>query len=156
MFEKFSEAIQDFNTIIIHRHSSPDGDALGSQIGLSELIRETFPEKTVYTVGDAAGRYAFMDGALMDEIPDEAYEGALAFILDSAEASLVSDKRYSLAAKTARIDHHIYCQTFTDLELVDTSFESCAGMIAEFAQEHANLKKLKIDEDMAPHLLKNR
>lgn len=31
-----------------------------------------------------------------------------------------------------------------------------SGSGAEFAPEHANLKKLKIDEDMAPHLLKNR
>ena len=31
-----------------------------------------------------------------------------------------------------------------------------SGNGAEFAPEHANLKKLKIDEDMAPHLLKNR
>ncbi len=135
MFEHIIEAIQEYSRIIIHRHSRPDGDALGSQIGLAELIRATYPDKTVYTVGDSAGRYAFMDGAEMDEIPDKAYEGALAVILDSAEESLVSDSRYTLASKTVRIDHHIWCATFTDLEVVDTSFESCAGMIAAFARE---------------------
>ena len=40
MFEKIIEKIEKANTIIIHRHSKPDGDALGSQIGLFELIRE--------------------------------------------------------------------------------------------------------------------
>ncbi len=135
MFEHIIEAIQEYSRIIIHRHSRPDGDALGSQIGLAELIRATYPDKTVYTVGDSAGRYAFMDGAEMDEIPDKAYEGALAVILDSAEESLVSDSRYTLASKTVRIDHHIWCATFTDLEVVDTSFESCAGMIAYLAKE---------------------
>ena len=135
MFEAIFDAIKSFDRIIIHRHTNPDGDALGSQIGLAELIRTNFPEKTVYTVGDATTRYAFMDGSVMDEIPDEAYDGALAIILDSAERSLVNDDRFRLAAKTARIDHHIYCETFTDLELVDTSFESCAGMIAFLAKE---------------------
>ncbi len=135
MFEAIFDAIKSSDRIIIHRHTNPDGDALGSQIGLAELIRTNFPKKTVYTVGDATTRYAFMDGSVMDEIPDEAYDGALAIILDSAERSLVNDDRFRLAAKTARIDHHIYCETFTDLELVDTSFESCAGMIAYLAKE---------------------
>ena len=135
MFEAVLKAIWKHDRIILHRHAKPDGDALGSQIGLKELIRSNFPEKTVYTVGDAAGRYAFMEGAVMDEIPDEAYEGALAIILDSATAELVSDKRFSLAAETIRIDHHIYCDTFADTEIVDTSFESCAGMIAALARE---------------------
>ncbi len=135
MFEQILEQIKSHGTVIIHRHSYPDGDALGSQIGLSEIIRENFPDKKVYTVGDSTKRYAFMDGAVMDEIPDEYYAGALAFVLDSAEEQLVSDKRFRLAAKTVRIDHHIYCETFTDVELVDTSFESCCGMITELCRE---------------------
>ncbi|MBR6051340.1 MAG: bifunctional oligoribonuclease/PAP phosphatase NrnA [Clostridia bacterium] len=135
MFEKVIGSIKKYDKIIIHRHENPDGDALGSQIGLAVLIRENFPSKTVFTVGDATKRYAFMDGADMNEIPDEMYSGALAVILDSATAALVSDKRFSLASATARIDHHIWCETFTDVEIVDTSFESCAGMIAALAVE---------------------
>ena len=135
MFEEFLDAVKAYGTVIVHRHSYPDGDAMGAQIGLVEIIRENFPEKTVYAVGDATKRYAFIDGSAMDEIPDEAYKNALAVVLDSATAELVSDKRFALAAKTARIDHHIYCETFTDVEIVDTSFESCCGMIAEFARE---------------------
>ncbi|MBQ6542047.1 MAG: bifunctional oligoribonuclease/PAP phosphatase NrnA [Lachnospiraceae bacterium] len=135
MFEKIIEEIKRHDTIILHRHSHPDGDALGSQIGLRKLIEDNFPDKTVYTVGDPAGRYAFMDGSQMDEIPDELYRNACAIVLDSATKELVSDKRFELAAVTARIDHHIYCETFTDLEVVDTSFESCAGMIAALSEE---------------------
>lgn len=135
MFEKIIEEIKRHDTIILHRHSHPDGDALGSQIGLRKLIEDNFPDKTVYTVGDPAGRYAFMDGSQMDEIPDELYQNACAIVLDSATKELVSDKRFELAAVTARIDHHIYCETFTDLEVVDTSFESCAGMIAALSEE---------------------
>lgn len=135
MFEKIIEEIRKHQVIILHRHAHPDGDALGSQIGLKALIEDNFPDKKVYAVGDSAGRYAFMEGAVMDEIPDELYNGAFAIVLDSATLELVSDKRFSLAAGTARIDHHIYCETFTDLEIVDTTFESCAGMIAALAEE---------------------
>ena len=135
MFEKIIDGIRRYGTVIIHRHTNPDGDALGSQIGLAELIRDNFPGKTVYTVGNVNERFSFMDGSKPDEIPDETYENAMAIVLDTASKALVSDGRFESAAFTARIDHHIYCETFTDVEVVDTSFESCSGMIAELARE---------------------
>lgn len=135
MFETILRDIREYDTIIIHRHSNPDGDALGSQVGLANLIRENFPGKTVYTVGDPAGRYAFMDQSVMDEIEDGVYEGALAIILDTSASALISDDRYRLAARTARIDHHLFCEKIADDEVSDSSFESCCGMIAYFAKE---------------------
>lgn len=135
MFELVMQAIRDYDRIIIHRHGRPDGDAMGSQIGLKHLLLENFPGKQVDAVGDQPGFFGFMEGAQMDDIPDSAYENALAIILDSGSSSLVSDDRYRLAAKTVRIDHHIFCEKFADIEVVDTSFESCCGMIAELAME---------------------
>ena len=135
MFEQILDAIKAYDRIILHRHQNPDGDALGSQIGLKHLILENFPEKQVYMVGDAAGRYAFMEDSRMDEIPDSAYDGALAILLDFSAPHLASDERYRLAEKTARIDHHLFVETFTDLEVVDSSYESCCGLIVSFAQE---------------------
>ena len=135
MFEKILEAIKAYDTIIIHRHSSPDGDALGSQIGLKNIIKDNFPEKKVYAVGDGAKRFAFMDGSVMDEIEDSVYDGALAVILDCGAAHLISDERWKTAAKTVRIDHHIFCEKIADEEVVDTSYESCCGEVTEFAVE---------------------
>ncbi len=135
MFEKIIEAVNAYNTIIIHRHTSPDGDALGSQIGLKYLLEDNYPEKKVYVVGDDAKRYSFMEGSTMDEIEDDVYAGALAFVLDSGSSHLISDDRYKLAEKTARIDHHIYMEKINDIEVVDTTYESCCGLIAELAVE---------------------
>lgn len=135
MFKEILQEILRYDTIIIHRHSNPDGDALGSQIGLRLIIEENYPEKKVYTVGDHAKRYSFMARSKMDEIGDEVYRGALAIILDTSAKALVSDERYTLAAKTIRIDHHIFCEKIADIELTDTSYESCAGLVAAFAKE---------------------
>ncbi|MBQ7389488.1 MAG: bifunctional oligoribonuclease/PAP phosphatase NrnA [Clostridia bacterium] len=133
MFTQLLEKIKEYDTIVIHRHSNPDGDALGSQIGLKNIITENFPEKTVYIVGDMTARYAFMEGAVMDEIEDSVYENALAIVLDTSAAALISDERYRSAKATARMDHHIFCEKICDVELTDTSFESCCGLITEFA-----------------------
>ena len=133
MFTELLEKIKEYDTIVIHRHSNPDGDALGSQIGLKNIIKENFKDKTVYVVGDMTARYAFMEGSTMDVIDDSVYENALAIVLDTSASSLISDDRYKTAKATARMDHHIFCEKICDVEVTDTSFESCCGLITEFA-----------------------
>lgn len=135
MFEKVLQAIREYDKIIIHRHNRPDGDAMGSQVGLKNIIKENFPHKQVWVVGDEPRFFGFMEDSVMDEIPDSTYEGALAVILDCGSRHLISDGRYTLAAKTVRIDHHIFTDTIADEEVIDTSFESCCGMIAELVRE---------------------
>ena len=133
MFTQLLDKIKEYNTIIIHRHSNPDGDALGSQIGLKNVIKENFPEKTVYAVGDMTARFAFMEDSVMDVIDDSVYTDALAIVLDTSTSSLISDERYKTAKATARMDHHIFCEKICDVEVTDTSYESCCGLITEFA-----------------------
>lgn len=133
MFQELLKEIKSHQTIIIHRHKNPDGDALGSQIGLKYILQENFPEKTVYAVGDNAGRYGFMDGSIMDEISDDIYADALAIVLDTSARHLISDERYTTAPRTARVDHHIFVEKICDVEVTDTSYESCCGLITELA-----------------------
>lgn len=135
MFEAVLQAVKAYDTIVIHRHTRPDGDAMGSQLGLKHILKENFPDKRVYVVGDGAGYLSFMEDSVMDVIPDSVYRGALAFVLDCGAESLVCDGRYTQADKTVRIDHHIFAGKFCDLEVIDDSYESCCGLIAQFALE---------------------
>ncbi len=135
MFAKALKLIETFDTVIIHRHSNPDGDAIGSQVGLKSILKENFPNKTVYAVGDAAGRYSFVEGSSMDEIADSLYENALSIVLDTSAKHLISDDRYLSAKATLRFDHHLFVEKICDEEVVDTSKESCASLIAAFARD---------------------
>ena len=130
MFSKILSLIEKYDRIIIHRHKNPDGDARGSQLGLLHAIKDTYPHKEVYAVGDTTPRYAFMLTQPMDEISDELYSGALAIVLDTSAKSLISDDRYTLAETTARMDHHLFVEKICDEEVVATSYESCAGLVA--------------------------
>ena len=136
MFENLFPLLEKYNRIIIHRHQNPDGDALGAQLGLYHLIKENYPEKEVFIVGDGSRRYGFMlDGKEMDTVEDNAYADALAIVLDTSASALISDDRYKTAAQSARIDHHIFCEKICEVEITNTTFESCAGMIAALARE---------------------
>lgn len=135
MFTDILSEIKNYNRIILHRHSKPDGDALGSQIGLKHILKTNFPGKEIYAVGDGAGHYSFMDDVVMDEIEDSLYDGALAIVLDCGGRHLISDDRYTKAASTIRFDHHIFAEKICNLEVVDTSYESCCGLLTQFAKE---------------------
>ena len=135
MFEQIIEMIRAHGRIILHRHKNPDGDALGSQVGLWHILRDSFPEKEVYMVGDMTPRYAFIPDRPMDELTDEQFAGALSIILDTSAPALISDDRYTLSANTARIDHHLFVEQIADVEVTDNSQESCCGLITAFAME---------------------
>lgn len=138
-------AIKEYSRIIIHRHQRPDPDALGSQAGLAEILRVSFPEKEIYQVGSSVDGLAFL--ATMDEIADEKYTDALVIVTDTANAPRVSDKRYDKGVKVIKIDHHPNDEPYGDLVWVNTKASSCSEMIADFAFYFPG--ELKINEAAA-------
>jgi len=140
--EQLLEKIKKHKTIIIHRHSNPDGDAMGSQLGLKEIIKENFPEKEVYAVGDT-NKYRFM--GLMDEIDDEKFNGALSIICDVAVCQMISDRRYILSNEIYVVDHHqngmnLFCDGEDYQNEINSyihpEYIACAEIIATFAKEN--------------------
>ena len=87
--------IKKYNTIIIHGHQHPDGDCLGSQMGLRDIILNTYPNKTVYVVGEESEYISFLGKP--DTIVDDVFKGALSIVVDLANSERASDDRYKLA-----------------------------------------------------------
>lgn len=122
--------IKKYETIIIHRHQRPDPDALGSQVGLAEILRASFPEKHIHQVGGPVEGLEFL--ALMEEVKDSVYAGALVIVTDTANSPRISDERYSLGEKLIKIDHHPNDEPYGDLVWVNTNASSCSEMIMDF------------------------
>lgn len=130
MKEKIIEVIKQYETIIIHRHVRPDPDAYGSQGGLAEILKASFPEKNIYTVGKEEETLNFL--RRLDDIPDETYRGALVIVCDTANAERICDIRYNLGDKLIKIDHHPNVDAYGDMMWVDTDASSVSEMIYEF------------------------
>ena len=60
MKKEILKKIEEFDTIVIARHIGADPDALGSSLGLRDLILENYPKKKVYTIGVYASKFKFM------------------------------------------------------------------------------------------------
>jgi len=130
MKERILEAIKQYETIILHRHVRADPDAYGSQCGLGEIIKASFPEKNVYMVGIEEESLQFLKR--LDQIPDSAYNQALVIVCDTANQERVCDQRYTMGDKLIKIDHHPNEDPYGDIVWVDTQASSCSEMIYEF------------------------
>ncbi|MGM9971650.1 MAG: bifunctional oligoribonuclease/PAP phosphatase NrnA [Anaeroplasmataceae bacterium] len=128
------KAIKKYNTIIIHGHEHPDGDCLGSQKGLKDIIKTKFPNKNVYVVGENSEYLSFLGE--VDVISDDTYKGALAIVVDLANSERASDKRFTLADYTIKIDHHQFVEKYADYEYIESSCSSCSEIICVFARKY--------------------
>lgn len=147
MKSKIIETIENHHKIIIHRHVRPDPDALGSQGGLAYLIKEHYPQKEVYVVGDEEPSLEFI--IKMDEISDETFTDALIIICDTANVERISDERYSKGKSIIKIDHHPNEDQYGDLIWVDTNASSVSEMIYELFEEWHSKKGMEMTVDAA-------
>jgi len=122
--------IKEYDTIIVHRHVRPDPDAFGSQCGLAELLKASFPNKRIFVAGEDEPSLDFM--YKMDDIQDDMYEGALVIVCDTANVDRICDQRYKTGDFIIKIDHHPNEDPYGDMLWVDTNASSVSEMIYEF------------------------
>lgn len=133
VFKEILNTIKEYDTIMIHGHTRPDGDCIGSQFGLKYLILDNFPDKKVYVVGETSDYVKFV--GVPDGADDDLYKGALAIVVDCGNAERISDQRYKFAQKLIKIDHHIEDTPYGDIKYVEEEAASCTQIICDFARE---------------------
>ena len=133
MRKQVIELIEKYECIIIHRHTNPDGDAMGTQLGLKRVLNLSYPDKEVYAVGDT-NVFAFLGD--MDDIRDELYQDALVIIVDVCVDRLISDKRYKMGKEILVLDHHLNEPDFECIQYIDSDVIACAEMVATILKEH--------------------
>lgn len=143
MMRQIYRQIKKYKTIIITRHIGPDPDALGSQLGLREMISNTFPNKNVYAVGLPTSKFKFM--GKLDKMCEEYYEDSLLIVLDTPDLKRVDGVDPTRFKYSIKIDHHPFMEQFCDLEWIDSSSSSVCQMLIELSFK----TRLKINEKAA-------
>lgn len=138
--------IKEFDTIIIHRHVRPDGDCMGSTLGLRDLLRNSFPHKKVYSVGEHDSPYLKFIGT-EDVIADQVYQEALVIVVDTATKDRIYDARFANAKYVIKIDHHIPVDDYGDINYVRVDLPATCAIITDFYQTFQ--EELKLSKDGA-------
>lgn len=145
------KAIKKYKNIIIFHHIRPDGDCLGCQAGLAELIRTNYPDKKVWTVGDNVHTFDFMHYHY-DKIEDIDFTDSLGVVCDASSSDRIECSKLLLDKKftaTLRIDHHPNGSDIVyDYLWVDEHYVAAAEMIAQLAKD----AKWKITPKAAEHV----
>ncbi len=142
--------IKQYDKIAIFRHIRPDGDAMGSAMGLASIIRATYPEKSVYLQGaDFSDILAFL-GKGDAPLSDSELKDTLGIVVDTATKERISGDGYSACRELIKIDHHIPVDSYAGTEWVEEHRSSASEMIAAFYEAH--MDELKLDTAGATHI----
>ncbi len=129
-FAGLTEKIENSEIITIFRHVHPDCDALGSQFGLREWIRDNYPGKQVYAIGTetcSQGRFP-----ASDEVSDEVIAQSLAIVTDTAGLNRVDDRRAMLARDMVKIDHHPNLEPYGNPCIVNDKAAAACEIVTEY------------------------
>ena len=119
-------AIKRYDKIAVFRHSMPDFDALGSQMGLATWLKDNFPNKEIHVLGDNHVTFTPRLYPEMDRLSEDWFkEPFLAIILDTANKSRISDPRWKKARFKIKIDHHPEVEKYGKIQVVKT--DACAA-----------------------------
>ena len=119
-------AIKRYDRIAVFRHSMPDFDALGTQMGLATWLKDNFPEKEIHVLGDNHVTFTPRLYPEMDRLSEEWFtKPFLAIIVDTANKSRISDPRWKKAKFKIKIDHHPEVEKYGKIQVVRT--DACAA-----------------------------
>ena len=126
MFKKIFKLIKKYDSIVIARHIGVDPDAMASQIGLRDVILNTFPNKKVYAVGAGSAKFPYI--GKLDHFDGE-YSNTLLIILDTPDKRRVDCENIDSFAYRVKIDHHPFIEEFCELELIDDKASSACELL---------------------------
>lgn len=130
IYKKIYKEIKKYPTIMIARHIGADPDALGSQFAVRELIKNKFPEKKVYAIGNPSNRFKFMGSLDKSEEFDD--KNTLLIVLDTPDIKRIDGVKIDQYSNIIKIDHHPLVDKFAMIEIVDETASSTSQLILEF------------------------
>lgn len=144
--ESFLKA-QEKIAVVCHAH--PDGDAVGSGIGLSVILSHWGKDVIFLSPSPIPARFSFMTGscpfpviAYDGQDPDVLFAGRTVVTVDTASMELAGDlgNAFSGAWRPAlSIDHHRTNSPFADALLLDAEASACAEIIAGLIAEDGEI-----------------
>jgi phosphoesterase RecJ-like protein len=130
--------------IVITTHRNPDGDAIGSSLGLRHLLEKNNHSVTIVCPSDYPDFLGWMPGVddilIFDTDTEDAQKAIdkaeLFFCLDFNSLERIDKTGEAMMArenvKRVMIDHHLYPEPFADYILSDTTASSTCELIYDF------------------------
>ncbi len=134
--KRIVEEIKKNRRFLVVAHENPDGDAIGSTLGLALALRDMGKDVVAYNVDGVPEIMRFLPGQdiVVDKLPDDA-RFDVAFVLDAGDITRTALPISELCRTVINIDHHPL-STFGDIYFLDTDASATAALIYRLLQEY--------------------
>lgn len=144
VLENIKEKVENAKSILIITHLNPDGDAMGSSLGLLAALKKIEKKATVY-IPIPNKTFSYLPGysEIVTEISD-VNEYDLCIALDSSDLERLGTGRefFERIEDTIVIDHHITNQSFADINYLNAVASStCENLIVVLAAMNIAINK---------------
>jgi phosphoesterase RecJ-like protein len=124
--------INKHRSFLIASHVRLDGDALGSELALYQMLSNMGKTAAVYNQDETPGNYRFLPGSdkIIHKLPTlEKYD--VVFVLDCSEFDRIGDEasRVGSMQRIINIDHHVSNRNFGNIGLIDHNASSTAELL---------------------------
>lgn len=144
IYKQIYKQIKKYNNIVIARHIGPDPDALGAQLALREIIKNKFPKKNVYAIGNPASRFKYLGVLDKVELP---LSNCLLIVLDTPDMKRIDGVNLDDFEYIIKIDHHPIVDKYANIECVDDNASSTCQIILDML--------LKLNINISTEVAKN-
>jgi phosphoesterase RecJ-like protein len=134
-----ADAIRAHDRFLVVSHENPDGDALGSLLGMTLGLRALGKDAVPYLAGVAPPprEYAFLDlSEVARELPDDISERVL-LAVDCANERRIGESRDPVERTklVVDVDHHHDNSRFGDVNMIVADASSTAEMVRDVLRE---------------------
>jgi len=136
IIDRIVEIIAQSQTICVAGHVRPDGDCIGSQIGLSLALRKQGKEVTCWNEDTVPQKYAFLDRQHLLEKPDGPKKFDLFICTDCASFERLGSVGPAVVERKCliNIDHHESNTRYGDVNWISAQEASTGELIFQLMQ----------------------
>lgn len=150
LYNQIISEIQSATHILITSHKSPDGDSVGSSLGLLHFIQKLGKSATICHPDPAPDFLLWLEGAgdiltmqtHKEQVEEHFKKADLIFCLDYNGIDRVGEEMQPLLEKSESkkimIDHHLHPEEFADILVSETEVCSTAQLIYELIEQSGN------------------
>jgi phosphoesterase RecJ-like protein len=131
------EAIRDAQRVCIVGHIRPDGDCIGSQLALTQALRNAGKTVTCWNEDPVPHKLAFLDSEKLMERPRPGHEFDCVIAVDCASLERLGKcaRHITQRAVFINIDHHASNTRYADINWISGREPSTGELIYQFLTE---------------------
>ena len=138
IISRIAEEIRNSQSFLLTAHEGPDGDAIGSTLALASFLRKSGKDVHVHLQDPVPELYRFLPGAdtVSPAIPDRDFDTAVVLDIGELHRAGRSFTGFTRVGRVINIDHHLTCEPFGFLNLIDTSAAATGVLVYRVAKQY--------------------